>query len=144
MKSKLTFVAAAIVAITAGNLQKINAQSWSLAGNAIPDDTKFIGTTSNQPLIFKTNKIERMRISKPGNIGIGVNSPTYPLQIVNSTSATRGISVTKTYSRNQNHIGVYSSAVIAPGWGVGIEARGGAIGTFFTDSNQINAYRCIT
>jgi hypothetical protein len=130
MKSKLTFVIAVVATITAGNLQKVNAQSWSLAGNAIPDTTKFIGTTNDQPLIFKTKGVERMRISRPGNVGIGVTSPSYPLHIVNSTSATRGISVTKTYSSNQNHRGVYSSAVIAPGWGIGIETYGGSMGTY--------------
>jgi len=40
------------------------AQSWNLTGNAGTNvSTHFIGTTDNQPLIFKTNKVEKLRIT---------------------------------------------------------------------------------
>lgn len=42
-----------------------NAQSWNLTGNAGTNPvTNFLGTTDNQPLIFKTNNIEKLRITE--------------------------------------------------------------------------------
>ncbi len=61
---------------------------WSLTGNALtPADTiglgtKFVGTTTSTPLIFMTNGTQRMRISRTGNIGIGMNpSSGIPLSL---------------------------------------------------------------
>lgn len=40
------------------------AQSWSLTGNSGTDPaTNFLGTTDNKDLVFKTNNIERLKIS---------------------------------------------------------------------------------
>jgi hypothetical protein len=39
---------------------------WKLAGNGNTDLSSFIGTTINQPLIFKTNNLERVRINGDG------------------------------------------------------------------------------
>jgi len=39
---------------------------WDFAGNAV-DSSKFIGSSNNAPLIFKTNNAERMRISETGS-----------------------------------------------------------------------------
>jgi hypothetical protein len=51
-----------------------NAQSWLLTGNAGTNPgTKFIGTTDNKALVFKTNNTERMRIQAGGQIGIKGN-----------------------------------------------------------------------
>src|SRR6187397_2576838 len=70
MKKKLfTFLVFFPAIITA------NAQSWLLNGNAGTLNTNFLGTTDGKPVIFKTNNVERMRISKNGNIGIGTTSP---------------------------------------------------------------------
>ncbi|MBL3550137.1 MULTISPECIES: hypothetical protein [Chryseobacterium] len=57
---KTIVLLAAVFSLTA------NAQ-WSLTGNAstIPG-TNFIGTSDTQPLVFKTNNIEKMRISLDG------------------------------------------------------------------------------
>jgi hypothetical protein len=50
----------------------VNAQSWSLTGNAgTVQNTNFIGTTDNKPLVFRTKNLERMRISNNGLVGIG-------------------------------------------------------------------------
>lgn len=45
---------------------------WKLLGNGGTDPTKnFVGTTDIKDLVFRTNKIERMRILASGNIGVG-------------------------------------------------------------------------
>lgn len=46
--------------------------AWSLTGNAGTDSTgNFLGTTDAQPLVFKTNDAEAMRIDPDGRISIG-------------------------------------------------------------------------
>jgi hypothetical protein len=62
---------------------------WGLTGNDISaTPTNFIGTTSNNPLIFSTNTNggggERMRIDATGNVGIGTNEPQATLHINNA------------------------------------------------------------
>ena len=47
--------------------------------NASDGSTVFFGAQSNHPLVFVTNNCERVRITNGGNIGINVNSPSYPL-----------------------------------------------------------------
>jgi hypothetical protein len=54
---------------------------WTLTGNAIPDSTKFIGTTTAQPLILKTNNIERVRVLANGPVGIGASVPQARLHV---------------------------------------------------------------
>lgn len=49
----------------------VKAQNWLLAGNAGTSSSNFIGTTDAQPLIFKTNATERLRISNAGNLLVG-------------------------------------------------------------------------
>jgi len=67
---------------------QMSAQSWSLTGNSGTNPlTNFLGTKDNKPLLFKTNKAERMRISPTGLVGIG-NSPTHAqLEIKGSIGA---------------------------------------------------------
>jgi hypothetical protein len=48
--------------------------NWALTGNSgTSATTNFIGTTDGQPLVFKTNDNEAMRLSTGGNLGIGAN-----------------------------------------------------------------------
>ena len=61
---------------------------WLLTGNpGTVAATHFIGTTSNQPLIFKTNNIEWLRVLENGNVGIGVEAPTVKLAVKGSIKA---------------------------------------------------------
>lgn len=58
--------------------------SWSLTGNANTSvGINFLGTTDAQPLLFKTNGSERMRILSDGNVGIGETSPGTALEVGN-------------------------------------------------------------
>jgi hypothetical protein len=81
--------------------------NWTLAGNALPDTTKFLGTTNNQPLIFKTNTGggggERMRISATGDVTIGTqqNQNYARLLVQTSTAGQYGI-----YGRSTSGFGV--------------------------------------
>jgi hypothetical protein len=66
------------------------AGGWSLSGNSVASGD-FLGTTNDEPVIIKTNGVERMRISNStynGYVGIGVTNPTYRLQL--PTTANNG------------------------------------------------------
>ena len=55
---------------------------WTMGGNANTNpSTHFIGTTDNQPIAFRTNNTEALRIASNGNIGIGTTNPIERLHI---------------------------------------------------------------
>ncbi len=95
MKKIFTFLLAASAVLAAGNFQNIQAQSWSLTGNAgtIPP-TNFLGTTDNKALIFRTNNIERMRINKDGTVGINGNTNSSYALNIHASSVLSGINIT--------------------------------------------------
>lgn len=69
MKQKLL-----LIALLASGL--MFSQNWNATGNAnTSPDTNFIGTTDNQPLIFKTNNKASLRILPTGNLRVGLNDP---------------------------------------------------------------------
>lgn len=50
-------------------------QSWNLTGNTgTSSRINFLGTLDNENLVFKTNNIERMRISSAGNVAVGTTT----------------------------------------------------------------------
>jgi hypothetical protein len=63
-----------------GNLTfQQNATDWRLVGNTGTDaSTNFLGTTDNQPLVFRTNSAERMRVLTDGRIWINTTSDLNP------------------------------------------------------------------
>jgi trimeric autotransporter adhesin len=55
---------------------------WSLTGNAGTDPVQhFLGTLDSKDLVFKTNNIEQLRLTKDGWLGIGTNTPLAALQV---------------------------------------------------------------
>ncbi len=64
------------IRIENGNIVSGSNNSWGLNGNSgTTPYNNFIGTNDNHDLVFKTNGIERMRLTKTGWIGIGTNNP---------------------------------------------------------------------
>lgn len=71
MKTKNYFILLGMV-LTATTLHG----QWSLTGNSGTDpSTNFIGTTDSQPLIFRANNTEAMRLLPDGTARIGTNDP---------------------------------------------------------------------
>src|SRR6476661_8639874 len=104
MKNKLlTYSVTALLGIA--GLSATAQTSWLITGNGNITTSNFIGTTNAQPIIFKTNNIERMRLSKNGQLGIGITTPNYPLHIQNPTSQL-GVSVINNFSGTEDRIGV--------------------------------------
>jgi hypothetical protein len=74
-------------------------QVWFTNGNAIGSGD-FLGTTNNQPLIFKTNNTEQMRVTSSGNVGIGTTTPQNKLDIAGGAVIGAGYSGTNTAPAN--------------------------------------------
>ncbi len=55
---------------------------WDLTGNGgTKPETNYVGTRDSQPLVLKTNGVERARIGASGNVGIGTPTPDAKLTI---------------------------------------------------------------
>jgi hypothetical protein len=59
------------------------ALGWDLNGNTGTNPlTDFLGTTDNQPLIFKTNNIEKARLLPNGNFAFGLNNTSAKFDVL--------------------------------------------------------------
>ena len=89
---------------------QMTAQTGGVTGSLYADGSGFGITASNSNInnsiyatstnlnVFRTNGSERMRIDSSGNVGIGTNSPNYPLNVVSNTNADSGIRIQNTNS----------------------------------------------
>ncbi|WP_228384091.1 cell wall anchor protein [Chryseobacterium sp. JM1] len=69
MKQKLLSLALLVPSLTF-------AQSWNLTGNnGTNPSNNFLGTTDSQPIVFKANSVEAMRILPDGKIKVGTSDP---------------------------------------------------------------------
>lgn len=65
-----------------------SAQTWNTAGNSgTNSSTDFLGTIDAQPLIFRTNNSEKVRITLNGSVGVGTSTPTQKLDVNGSVIA---------------------------------------------------------
>jgi hypothetical protein len=60
----------------------LNGVAWTLLGNSgTSAGTHFLGTTDAQDVVFKTNALERVRVTTTGNVGIGTATPIDKLHL---------------------------------------------------------------
>ena len=61
----------------------VNTSAWKITGNSgTTAGTNFVGTSDSIDLVFKTNGIERMRVTRQGGkVGIGTNNPSVKLEV---------------------------------------------------------------
>ncbi|MFI5218060.1 MAG: T9SS type A sorting domain-containing protein [Bacteroidia bacterium] len=80
MKKSIAIIIVLFFFAAANN--NVDAQSWSLTGNATTDPaTNFIGTTDLKNLKIRTNNIVRMNITSGGKVGIGNFTPAFKLDV---------------------------------------------------------------
>ena len=85
---------------------------WTLSGNAGTDPTtNYLGTTDNQPLVFKTNGIEAARIDSSGNVGISTSDPGAQLEIQARDQNTKQAVLEAFLNQAVNILEVYVKAV---------------------------------
>ncbi len=86
-----------------------NSGGWSLSGNnATNPSINYVGTLDNQPLVFKTNSQENMRITSAGNIGIKTIIPQTSLQL-NGGFSISSVTVNLTADNQVINIGDFSN-----------------------------------
>ncbi|HNQ13316.1 MAG TPA: hypothetical protein PKH65_08025 [Bacteroidia bacterium] len=101
---------------------QVTKNAWQLVGNSGLNMTDhFIGTKDNMGVAFRTNNIERMRMTDAGRIGIGTSSPLFTLHVESSTELRSGYFYNTTNSAAPT-FGLYAGAF---GTGAG-DKRGGS------------------
>lgn len=69
-------------------------QNWLTTGNSGTTSSNFIGTTDNQPLIFKTNNTQVFNITNDGRFVAGPGSPVYASMFTFRATTASGPKVT--------------------------------------------------
>ena len=93
---------------------------WSLLGNAGTNPAaNFVGTSDNQPLVVRTNNVERMRVTNNGLVGIGIANPTDQLSVRNTGLGRAGFFQTDNGANNAAAL----SAVVQDGNGSALFAN---------------------
>jgi hypothetical protein len=73
----------------AGNVERRSAEglAWLLTGNSGTDPAvNFLGTTDAQPLVIRTDNVERVRITATGEVGIGTSTPAATLHVAGTVA----------------------------------------------------------
>ena len=128
---------------------KQDATDWRLVGNTGTNaSTNFLGTTDNQPLVFRTDNTERMRILSDGLVWINTTSALSPSNNVVNILSLTGASDRALTARSDT-IGIYGEVTggLGPGVagvyspdatvGIGFFARGNNLAGFPTNINPV-------
>lgn len=132
----------------------VGGNDWTLNGNTsitspaapatygsstIGASENYLGTTDINDVVIGTNNIERMRIDRLGNVGVGMANPIYKLQGRSDQLGSPVARFDNTSVVNAHGYGVYGHSINNPGWGFGGFFEGGyrglsgqATGTTFT------------
>ncbi len=88
------------------NWASATALSWGVTGNSgTNSSTNFVGTTDGQDLAFRTNNIERMRLSTDGNLSIlNSNNNAAELRFQEPSGFGQNITAFKAQSQNNDHV----------------------------------------
>jgi hypothetical protein len=101
---------------------------WNILGNTgTSPATNYLGTSDAEPLVIRTNAIERMRILSTGQIGINTTTPVHQLQSLYTGTAdeTAAIFGNATGATANQAIGVWGAATSASATGtIGVLATG--------------------
>src|SRR5690554_5477615 len=98
--------------------------NWSLTGNSGTNPTNhFLGTKDAQPLLIKTNGIERMRVLADGNVGVNTGNllwtdvalTTFALENVGDAIAGSSAGGIGVYGQSIDYIGVEGVVVESSG-----------------------------
>ncbi len=74
---------------------------WSLLGNVGTNGAvNYVGTRDAQPLVVRTNNVERMRVTPNGLVGIGTATPADQLSVRNTGAGRAGSFVTDNGANN--------------------------------------------
>ncbi|HEY6976825.1 MAG TPA: tail fiber domain-containing protein [Chitinophagaceae bacterium] len=91
------------------------AQSWNIGGNNVPVNATF-GTTNNRPVLFITNKTEKMRLTPLGNLNF--TSSSQSIQFANPSGTINPMMfMFSTGSANPDRM-VIAHSPILPDWGL--------------------------
>jgi hypothetical protein len=118
---------------------------WGLTGNVgTTPATDFMGTTDAQPLVVKTNNVERMRILSTGNVGINA-VPDINAKLIISKGAS-GVTSSSTFStvienNSGHHLGLFSPDGTETGITFGKPTLGRfAAGIYSGSASDLNFY----
>jgi hypothetical protein len=82
---------------------------WNLTGNSLTSPlVNFVGTIDANPLVLRTSNMEALRISATQNVGIGLSTPTYKLDVTN-TNTLRTLNLNNTNTTSSTKYGIYNN-----------------------------------
>ena len=94
--------------------------NWSLTGNSGTNPTDhFLGTKDAQPLLIKTNGIERMRVLADGNVQIGTGAAATQRLQVNGNFRLNGAFMPNNQAGGNDKLLLSKGTNNAPAWGPG-------------------------
>ena len=128
-----------IAVLLSAAAQQVNAQAWSINGNAgTSGNNNFVGTTDNVGFKIRTNNKVRMTVSNKGYVGIGNTAPVSRLAVNGGSAAADTVPVIDAvvkFTGASEIVGVQGTSQPNPGWGIGVQGNGNDVGVFGNGGN---------